>query len=229
MKKCEKCYVFFARQPYGEDNPCTIWFFLHLKINFFFIFSLQILLVNRLDNRNQYSFVAVFSPLYISLLVLIPTSFGQRGGNHCEYKSRVEKKSLIVCNQPTLNWKINKNVLFFPLLLTIILESPESIDLFISNNSDYIPWIPNQDRTLRLLWLFIECKGFSFCHRCFKSGTYLRLLHVYSHSVNCQLWHKCISYDFAINYNWKNHLKICNVLPDHMWSFVTGFGKATSN
>ncbi|XP_072040155.1 LOW QUALITY PROTEIN: transmembrane protein 185A-like [Amphiura filiformis] len=46
------------------------------------LLTFEILLVNRLDESNLYPFVAVFSPLYISLLVLIPTSFGQRGGNH---------------------------------------------------------------------------------------------------------------------------------------------------
>ncbi|XP_038057142.1 transmembrane protein 185A-like [Patiria miniata] len=46
------------------------------------LLTFEILLVNRLDHITSHPFVAVFSPFYISLLVLIPTSFGQRGSNH---------------------------------------------------------------------------------------------------------------------------------------------------
>ncbi|XP_077984357.1 transmembrane protein 185A-like [Glandiceps talaboti] len=41
----------------------------------------EVLLANRLDGSNDYAFVAIFAPLYISLLTLIGTAFGQKGGN----------------------------------------------------------------------------------------------------------------------------------------------------
>ncbi|XP_033632287.1 transmembrane protein 185A-like [Asterias rubens] len=46
------------------------------------LLTFEILLVNRLDGVTHHPYIAVFAPFYISLLVLIPTSFGQRGGNH---------------------------------------------------------------------------------------------------------------------------------------------------
>lgn len=47
--------------------------------------SLQILLVHKLDGHNSLSYVCVFVPLWLSLLTLMATTFGQKGGNHCEY------------------------------------------------------------------------------------------------------------------------------------------------
>lgn len=46
--------------------------------------SLQILLVHKLDGHNSLSYVCVFVPLWLSLLTLMATTFGQKGGNHCE-------------------------------------------------------------------------------------------------------------------------------------------------
>lgn len=47
--------------------------------------SVQILLVHKLDGHNSLSYVCVFVPLWLSLLTLMATTFGQKGGNHCEY------------------------------------------------------------------------------------------------------------------------------------------------
>lgn len=47
--------------------------------------SLQILLVHKLDGHNSLSYMCVFVPLWLSLLTLMATTFGQKGGNHCEY------------------------------------------------------------------------------------------------------------------------------------------------
>lgn len=47
--------------------------------------SPQILLVHKLDGHNSLSYVCVFVPLWLSLLTLMATTFGQKGGNHCEY------------------------------------------------------------------------------------------------------------------------------------------------
>ncbi|XP_078601756.1 transmembrane protein 185A-like [Branchiostoma floridae x Branchiostoma japonicum] len=44
--------------------------------------TFEVLLANRLDGDNQYQFVAIMAPLYISLLTLMGMSFGQKGGNH---------------------------------------------------------------------------------------------------------------------------------------------------
>lgn len=46
--------------------------------------TLQILLVHKLDGHNSLSYVCVFVPLWLSLLTLMATTFGQKGGNHCE-------------------------------------------------------------------------------------------------------------------------------------------------
>ncbi|PIK39589.1 putative transmembrane protein [Apostichopus japonicus] len=46
------------------------------------LLTFEVLLVHRLDNNNDLPYIAVCCPLYITLLVLIPTSFGQRSGNH---------------------------------------------------------------------------------------------------------------------------------------------------
>lgn len=51
--------------------------------------SFQILLVHKLDGHNSLSYVCVFVPLWLSLLTLMATTFGQKGGNHCEYLKKV--------------------------------------------------------------------------------------------------------------------------------------------
>ena len=51
------------------------------------VLFLQILLVHKLDGHNNFSYVPVFVPLWVSLLTLMGTTFGQKGCNHCEPRS----------------------------------------------------------------------------------------------------------------------------------------------
>lgn len=57
---------------------------------------LQILLVHKLDGHNSLSYVCVFVPLWLSLLTLMATTFGQKGGNHCEYLQAVCSYSALI-------------------------------------------------------------------------------------------------------------------------------------
>ncbi|KAH0630832.1 hypothetical protein JD844_004120 [Phrynosoma platyrhinos] len=41
-----------------------------------------ILLVHRLDGHNTFSYIPIFVPLWLSLITLMATTFGQKGGNH---------------------------------------------------------------------------------------------------------------------------------------------------
>ncbi|KAG2464377.1 T185B protein, partial [Polypterus senegalus] len=52
-----------------------VWGFRHDR-------SLEILLVHRLDNHNKFPYVPIFIPLWLSLITLMATTFGQKGGNH---------------------------------------------------------------------------------------------------------------------------------------------------
>ncbi|KAG8144621.1 hypothetical protein E2320_013095 [Naja naja] len=47
----------------------------------------SILLVHRLDGHNSFSYIPVFVPLWLSLITLMATTFGQKGGNHyfCQF------------------------------------------------------------------------------------------------------------------------------------------------
>ncbi|KAJ6663331.1 hypothetical protein lerEdw1_010468 [Lerista edwardsae] len=42
----------------------------------------KILLVHRLDGHNTFSYIPIFVPLWLSLITLMATTFGQKGGNH---------------------------------------------------------------------------------------------------------------------------------------------------
>ncbi|KAJ4948772.1 hypothetical protein JOQ06_020295 [Pogonophryne albipinna] len=46
------------------------------------LLTFEILLVHKLDDHNSLSYVCVFVPLWLSLLTLMATTFGQKGGNH---------------------------------------------------------------------------------------------------------------------------------------------------
>ncbi|XP_037544349.1 transmembrane protein 185-like [Nematolebias whitei] len=46
------------------------------------LLTFEILLVHKLDGHNSLSYVCVFVPLWLSLLTLLATTFGQKGGNH---------------------------------------------------------------------------------------------------------------------------------------------------
>jgi len=60
------------------------------------VFSPQILLVHKLDGHNSLSYVCVFVPLWLSLLTLMATTFGQKGGNHCEYFNTEKRCCLLL-------------------------------------------------------------------------------------------------------------------------------------
>ncbi|XP_071846571.1 transmembrane protein 185A-like isoform X2 [Apostichopus japonicus] len=68
------------------EAMCSInilqFIFIALKLEKLIRWNWAVLLVHRLDNNNDLPYIAVCCPLYITLLVLIPTSFGQRSGNH---------------------------------------------------------------------------------------------------------------------------------------------------
>lgn len=46
------------------------------------LLTFEILLVHRLDGHNSFSFIPIFVPLWLSLITLMATTFGQKGGNH---------------------------------------------------------------------------------------------------------------------------------------------------
>ncbi|XP_035265701.1 transmembrane protein 185A [Anguilla anguilla] len=46
------------------------------------LLTFEILLVHKLDGHNSFSYVPVFVPLWLSLVTLMVTTFGQKGGNH---------------------------------------------------------------------------------------------------------------------------------------------------
>lgn len=46
------------------------------------LLTFEILLVHKLDGHNNFSYVPVFVPLWVSLLTLMGTTFGQKGCNH---------------------------------------------------------------------------------------------------------------------------------------------------
>lgn len=46
------------------------------------LLTFEILLVHRLDGHNLFSYIPIFVPLWLSLITLMATTFGQKGGNH---------------------------------------------------------------------------------------------------------------------------------------------------
>lgn len=64
--------------------------------------SLQVLLAYRLDNMNQLPWVNIFIPLYISLLALIWSSFGSKGGNKCKYVLEIFSFNSFICQDKLL-------------------------------------------------------------------------------------------------------------------------------
>ncbi|PIN98154.1 hypothetical protein AB205_0023380, partial [Aquarana catesbeiana] len=46
------------------------------------LLTFEILLVHRLDDHNLFSYIPIFVPLWLSLITLMATTFGQKGGNH---------------------------------------------------------------------------------------------------------------------------------------------------
>ncbi|XP_033111211.1 transmembrane protein 185A-like [Anneissia japonica] len=60
------------------------------------LLTFEILLVNRLEGINDYPLPAIFCPLYLSLLVLLPTSFGQRGNNQWWFGIRMDFCSFLL-------------------------------------------------------------------------------------------------------------------------------------
>ncbi|KAG8507577.1 Transmembrane protein 185A [Galemys pyrenaicus] len=46
------------------------------------LLTFEILLVHKLDGHNAFSCVPIFVPLWLSLITLMATTFGQKGGNH---------------------------------------------------------------------------------------------------------------------------------------------------
>lgn len=70
---------------------------------------LQILLVHKLDGHNSLSYVCVFVPLWLSLLTLMATTFGQKGGNHCEYLQAACSYSALIKKGIFLSccWRVN--------------------------------------------------------------------------------------------------------------------------
>ncbi|KAG3273092.1 hypothetical protein H1C71_031341, partial [Ictidomys tridecemlineatus] len=49
------------------------------------LLTFEILLVHKLDGHNAFSCIPIFVPLWLSLITLMATTFGQKGGNHCTY------------------------------------------------------------------------------------------------------------------------------------------------
>ncbi|XP_078540250.1 transmembrane protein 185A-like [Lissotriton helveticus] len=49
------------------------------------LLTFEILLVHRLDDHNLFSYIPIFVPLWLSLITLMATTFGQKGGNHCQF------------------------------------------------------------------------------------------------------------------------------------------------
>ncbi|KAK7805854.1 hypothetical protein U0070_015202 [Myodes glareolus] len=47
------------------------------------LLTFEILLVHKLDGHNAFSCIPIFVPLWLSLITLMATTFGQKGGNHC--------------------------------------------------------------------------------------------------------------------------------------------------
>ncbi|XP_071480254.1 transmembrane protein 185A-like [Diadema antillarum] len=66
------------------------------------LLTFEILLVKKLDEVNHYPFSVVFCPLYISLMVLLPTAFGQRGGNQWWFGIRKDFCSFLLGTCPFL-------------------------------------------------------------------------------------------------------------------------------
>lgn len=46
------------------------------------LLTFEILLVHKLDGHNAFSCIPIFVPLWLSLITLMATTFGQKGGNH---------------------------------------------------------------------------------------------------------------------------------------------------
>ncbi|XP_010786095.1 transmembrane protein 185A-like, partial [Notothenia coriiceps] len=67
----------WSHRPRG-DKSCNFFAFV---FNTCYL-TVQILLVHKLDGHNSLSYVCVFVPLWLSLLTLMATTFGQKGGNH---------------------------------------------------------------------------------------------------------------------------------------------------
>ncbi|CAF94057.1 unnamed protein product, partial [Tetraodon nigroviridis] len=67
---------------FRERAPSHIWSSVEQSVFDVQNVSVQILLVHKLDGHNSLSYVCVFVPLWVSLLTLMATTFGQKGGNH---------------------------------------------------------------------------------------------------------------------------------------------------
>ncbi|KAM6949054.1 transmembrane protein 185A-like [Aplochiton taeniatus] len=66
-----------AEQRRSHVTMATSWMAIVVPL-----LTFEILLVHKLDGHSSLSYVAVFVPLWISLLTLMATAFGQKGGNH---------------------------------------------------------------------------------------------------------------------------------------------------
>ncbi|XP_057170646.1 transmembrane protein 185A isoform X2 [Ursus arctos] len=49
------------------------------------LLTFEILLVHKLDGHNAFSCIPIFVPLWLSLITLMATTFGQKGGNHLTF------------------------------------------------------------------------------------------------------------------------------------------------
>ncbi|MGH0136061.1 UNVERIFIED_CONTAM: hypothetical protein FKN15_031001 [Acipenser sinensis] len=56
--------------------------FIALRLDKIINWPWLILLVHKLDGHNKFPYVPVFIPLWLSLITLMATTFGQKGGNH---------------------------------------------------------------------------------------------------------------------------------------------------
>ncbi|KAM4799703.1 transmembrane protein 185A-like [Urocitellus parryii] len=56
------------------------------------LLTFEILLVHKLDGHNAFSCIPIFVPLWLSLITLMATTFGQKGGNHCDPGSYTRKQ-----------------------------------------------------------------------------------------------------------------------------------------
>ncbi|XP_041051833.1 transmembrane protein 185-like isoform X2 [Cetorhinus maximus] len=56
--------------------------FIALRLDEIIKWPWLILLVHKLDGHNNFSYIPIFIPLWLSLITLMATTFGQKGGNH---------------------------------------------------------------------------------------------------------------------------------------------------
>lgn len=95
------------------------------------LLTFEILLVHKLDGHNAFSCIPIFVPLWLSLITLMATTFGQKGGNHCMYSAFEKSLGGLVSAKISVSFCLKsshfyENMEIFPMIsITKIMKKPK--------------------------------------------------------------------------------------------------------